>query len=435
MLDDSSPIRLAAGQTRSIRLYVHVLDATDPAIAMKITYTIDQKPTAYFTNIIYHNLTKRDLFEPHKSTFLHPSQLVSYAILRPPSKNATRTVDPGQSLPIHLNLHGAGLEADSHQVRHLLDHVPDLRAFVLFPSGVTPWSGDDWHDWGFGDVKAAIASIADWIHHVGWDGPSADPERWLVSGHSNGGQGTLYALTHYPDKIIGAAPVSGYLSIQKYVPYNLWHEAEPRVTQVIQNSLLEFRHELMVENFSGIPVLHQHGSEDDNVPAFHSRRLHQLASENIGVDCSRYIELPGKGHWYEGVMTTPALIDFYNGCLAGEAHKPALPQDFQIVVARPAGMTFRGGLQVDHLMNSDQLGKVVIKWDATLTGYHFKTSNIECMHFAMDSVLLQRSTQFMLDEQLFNLSEGWVERVRASKKDIYFKYKNGSWQVGVIVCT
>lgn len=49
-----------------------------------------------------------------------------------------------RALPILLNLHGAGLEADSQRVRHMLDTVPDLRAWVLFPSGVTPWSADDW---------------------------------------------------------------------------------------------------------------------------------------------------------------------------------------------------------------------------------------------------------------------------------------------------
>lgn len=47
-------------------------------------------------------------------------------------------------LPIFLNLHGAGLEADSDQVRHTLDPVPDIPSWVIFPTGVTPWSGDDW---------------------------------------------------------------------------------------------------------------------------------------------------------------------------------------------------------------------------------------------------------------------------------------------------
>jgi hypothetical protein len=41
-------------------------------------------------------------------------------------------------------LHGAGLEADSERVRHMLDASPELCAWLLFPSGVTSWSGDDW---------------------------------------------------------------------------------------------------------------------------------------------------------------------------------------------------------------------------------------------------------------------------------------------------
>lgn len=82
--------------------------------------------------------------EPHKLTFLHPGGIVSYAILRPPSPEALREVSKSRALPILLNLHGAGLEADSQQVRHMLDTVPDLHAWVLFPTGVTPWSADDW---------------------------------------------------------------------------------------------------------------------------------------------------------------------------------------------------------------------------------------------------------------------------------------------------
>jgi hypothetical protein len=76
-------------------------------------------------------------------TFRHPSGIISYAILIPPSIG-TRISSPETSLPILLNLHGAGLEADSHQVRHMLDAVKEIHAWTIFPSGVTPWSGDDW---------------------------------------------------------------------------------------------------------------------------------------------------------------------------------------------------------------------------------------------------------------------------------------------------
>ena len=62
-------------------------------------------------------------------------------------------------------------------------------------------------------MEAAVASIPDWIITMGWEGLGVDLDRWVVSGHSNGGQGTWYALTHRSDKIIAATPLSGYLSI------------------------------------------------------------------------------------------------------------------------------------------------------------------------------------------------------------------------------
>lgn len=49
---------------------------------------------------------------------------------------------------------------------------------------------------------------------VDWEGEGVDLDKWVVTGHSNGGQGTWYALTHWSDKIIAATPLSGYLSIQ-----------------------------------------------------------------------------------------------------------------------------------------------------------------------------------------------------------------------------
>ncbi len=42
--------------------------------------------------------------------------------------------------------------------------------------------------WGFADVETAIAGIPGWIENNSWKGPSVDIDKWLVSGHSNGGK-------------------------------------------------------------------------------------------------------------------------------------------------------------------------------------------------------------------------------------------------------
>lgn len=123
-----------------------------------------------------HPLKHTPIHSPHKITLPHPSGIISYAILRPPLSNITCQVagasntphphptehqDTNQyhsngkqnsrkqhgnagKLPVLLALHGAGLEASDPMVKHSLDEMEDLCAWVLFPTGVTKWSGDDW---------------------------------------------------------------------------------------------------------------------------------------------------------------------------------------------------------------------------------------------------------------------------------------------------
>lgn len=111
---------------------------------MNISFTVEGSSSLLSLTVVSPSSPPRTIEEPHKITFFLPSSTVSYAILRAPSRKVCNELSFTQSLPVLLNFHGAGLEADSDQVRHILDSVPDLRAWVLFPTGVTPWSGDDW---------------------------------------------------------------------------------------------------------------------------------------------------------------------------------------------------------------------------------------------------------------------------------------------------
>ena len=186
-----------------------------------------------------------------------------------------------------------------------------------------------------------------------WTGHGLDLEKRVVSGHSNGGQGTWYALTHRSDKIIAAAPLSGYISIQAYVSYNLWHEADPRKTAMVQAALNPYRHELLTANMRGTPILQQHGSDDDNVPVYHSRRMHQLVAEEDWF--TDYREIPGRGHWWDGAMTDGELPQFLTYYLDAEKPEiPLLPTKFSVVVASPGNMGARGGIVVDQLEEPDR---------------------------------------------------------------------------------
>ena len=141
---ERAPLALAPGQSRPLAFHVSSQGPPVHSISLRITYAARTCRESLLSTVLFHKLRVRSIHSPHKFTFLHPSGTVSYAIIRPPSN----AIDERRQsrLPILLNLHGAGLEADSDQVRHMLDPVPDLHAWILFPTGVTPWSSDDWRN-------------------------------------------------------------------------------------------------------------------------------------------------------------------------------------------------------------------------------------------------------------------------------------------------
>ena len=204
-MKEKSPFGLAPGQSRSLIFKVLMRSSVSLSLSLKIYYSVKSSSSLLRSPVINYVIPYRTMEEPHKFTFLLPSGTLSYAILRPPSRKVRNEISSSEALPVLLNLHGSGLDANSHRVRHMLDSVPDLYAWVLFPTGGTTWSGDDWRmfltracyirrakirsdTWGFSDVEAAINAIPEWVKIVEWKGPQVDIDKWLVSGHSNGGE-------------------------------------------------------------------------------------------------------------------------------------------------------------------------------------------------------------------------------------------------------
>ncbi|KAK4963144.1 hypothetical protein LTR10_000772 [Elasticomyces elasticus] len=372
------PSILVAGQTRPFTFRIACVPPAVGHSPLRITFKY-HLGDGQLTRAVYAYALPpvRDLYAPQKVTHEHPSGIISYAVLRPPSQHAHCERGTNISAPVLLALHGAGLEADGDLVRHALDDLPDICAWTLFPTGVTPWSSDDWHTWGFADVEAAIAAIPKWIEQVGWEGPGVDVDRWVVMGHSNGGQGVWYALTHQPDKIIAAAALSAYSSIQNYVPPTFWRTADPGKVGIVQSAMNSYRHELLLENVKGIPILQQHGADDDNVPPYHSRLLSQMVEQAGAV--SDYFELPGKPHWWDGAMSTDHVKHFLRWHLntGGPAleNAPVNLRKFTVVSSGQDTMT-RHGVEILQLANPGQLGKVHVEFDPLTQACLISDSNM-----------------------------------------------------------
>ncbi|KAK6341052.1 hypothetical protein TWF696_009361 [Orbilia brochopaga] len=332
-------------------------------------------------------------YAPHKYAYAHPAGIVSYGVIRPPSLKSGCA--KSEKLPILLSLHGAGVDTNSAMSRNSFDALPGLCAWLIIPSGVTPWSGDDWHAWGMADVEAAIAAIPDWMDHVEWDGPGVDLNRWFVSGHSNGGQGAWYTLIHRNDKVIGGSPISGYLSIPGYVPYVLWQELEPRALSVLQASMNTYRLDLLVDNLAGVPIFQEHGEADDNVPVFHSRRMFELLHDTtqlIDLHNIGYNELPRTGHWFDGIMTYGAMGDFLSKFFEKPRRLPHLSTSFTVVAGSPGAMSTRGGLQILQLSDPNTFGRLKINIERTNI-WRITTTNVRRFELNLELAKLRTSME------------------------------------------
>ncbi|CAK4032670.1 hypothetical protein DOTSEDRAFT_69726 [Lecanosticta acicola] len=381
----SDGVSLVPGQSRPVGFRIECVSPPPPYPTVELRYTVDGSDGIQSLALAAEP-ELRTIQEPHKVTFLNAAGGTSYAMLRPPSRKALRTVEHDKPLPVILVLHGAGVEAESESMRHTLDALPDVAAWTLFPTGGTSWSGDDWHAWGFADVEAAVAMIPAWIENTQWTANRVDTDKWLVIGHSNGGQGTWYALTHRPDKVVAAAPLSGYSSIQNYVPYTLWQPTEPGRTAILQSSLATYRHEMLLANAKSIPVFQQHGGADDNVPPYHSRLMSQLILEADAS--SQYVEFPREPHYWDGVFTTQPLREFIEGqinvAMLNATRLPPSSLAFSLVVANPGDTGSKYGVKVLQLRVAAQLGRIDVLLDPVASICKIETTNVFMFGLSQD---------------------------------------------------
>jgi hypothetical protein len=177
----------------------------------------------------------------------------------------------------------------------------------------------------------------------------------------------------------------------------MWQHSEPSLASVFDAARRSFKHEMLVTNFAGIPVYQQHGSEDDNVPAYNSRLMYQLIMESGGQ--STYLELPGRGHWFDGVLMTEPLVEFYH-LHAGrsESDTNTLPVEFSFVVPTSADMGSKGGIFVDQLKSPDRYGSIHVARHEDEMVWKLKTRNIHRLHLIPSAIKSAYPRQIIIDD-------------------------------------
>ena len=103
---------------------------------------------------------------------------------------------------------------------------------------------------------------------------------------------------------------------------------------------------------------------------------------------STYDELPGKGHWFDGVLTTDSLVNFYHRSANTDrgATDDLLPLEFSMVVPSSAEMASRGGLVVDQLRSPDRYGRISVIRTENLGVWRLRTSNIRRFHLLPSAI-------------------------------------------------
>lgn len=203
----------------------------------------------------------------------------------------------------------------------------------------------------------------------------------------------------------------------------MWHNSEPSLSSVLSRSRSNYKHELLESNLAGIPVAQQHGAADDNVPAYHGRLMHELLDQAQWP--SEYEELPGRGHWYEGVLTTEYLKDFYQTMVSRSRMARVLPQTFTITVPAPGTLGSKAGIQVDQLHTPDVNGKLRVTRSSDNKTWHITTRNIRRFHLSEAVPRVELPETIVLDD----MNRGFDVDSAQKPQTWFVRDAEGKWDI------
>lgn len=108
-------------------------------------------------------------------------------------------------------------------------------------------------------------------------------------------------------------------------------------------------------------------------------------------------EVPGKGHWFDGVVDDDDLQAFIQKHFSSTT-KPALPKTFTVFTINPASTGSRGGIRILSLEVPFQISRIRVTSDRPQRGtWTVATENV--LHFLYQPVygILERPERIFID--------------------------------------
>ncbi|KAF8502452.1 hypothetical protein JB92DRAFT_2740590 [Gautieria morchelliformis] len=408
--------RLAPSQTRVVPITIKQLTAFhEPTLQLCITLVSSQdssQATLTPRLDIRHWSGWEDVARYHaiQATYFLADTAAPYLAIPPLLPNH------GPAKPPILALHGAGVDISDPFWAMSLPRQP--HSWIICPIGRTSW-GFDWHGPSASDAWGSLAALIRLLttkdQWAEWK--ISDSSRVVIMGHSNGGQGTWYLASRYPDRVLAAIPAAAYIKSQQYVPLSFSrgsHFIDPASTAILAASLAPDDNDLFLSNVVSTSILAVHGGEDENVPTWHSRELVGLVKtlqSDANISMSSYIsfiEEPGAPHWYPNVLNSPNVQTFLSAALEDESRPPAWANQLTLTVAIPSESGSFHGFTIRELEIPGRLARLHVSRSESLVT--IRTTNVHT--FSIDNSI--QVDEFSIDGTTLPLpSASWVQRTEA----------------------
>ncbi|KAI9005078.1 hypothetical protein DFJ74DRAFT_692756 [Hyaloraphidium curvatum] len=298
---------------------------------------------------------------------------------------------PAAGCPLLVSYHGAGVEADSWAWTS--SYRRQESAFVLLPTNRRQY-GYDWETTGAVNGWTAVKWLGEHLPGL----PKrlrgkvkADTNRILYAGHSMGGHGCMIATTHYPDRALAFVPAAGWLRHGNYLPDFLAPDLshlDHFARGILEGTLGDSDVDLLAGNALGLPALLRVGTVDDNVPSHNLRRFFRIlrslgkaAGTSASVELS---EIPGVGHWFDGVVDDDEIQAFFDRILlaagpGGSPQLPSLPRKFTFTTVNPSTSGSRAGFRVLQTLVTGRAARLQVEIEGDT--WFVRTENVGLLNY------------------------------------------------------